>query len=301
LLKNFVEKNPKPFARWKDFCELPTIEFVAKLSCLPTIANGMRKIGMEHLYEWLDFERRSVLKNLALEAGYISKDQVPTLLLFPGLSSNPEVFYDPNKFSWTKILMENRDQIIAELPLNRDLDIQPGWQESIYEGKTFTNTGSWMSYYLFQAGTPIPENQQRCPTLMRVLKYIPYNWLGTVSFSALTPTSSIRPHHGEMNYELRCQLPLLGFRNSQITVGGIEKLYTEEPVIFDDTFQHSVKNQGDETRVVLLFDFFHPDFTPEEVSLAQEALKEFSVKHLTSFAKEQKETSLERQPVDWFR
>jgi len=271
----------------------------AKLSCLPTVANGMRKIGMEHLYEWLDPDRRPVLNSLALEAGYMSNNQEPKIVMFPGLSSNPEVFYDVNKFSWKKILMENRDQIIAELPVNRGSHIQPGWQESIYGGRTFTETGSWMSYYFSQAGKPLPENQQRCPTLMRVLENIPYNSLGTVSLSALTSNSSIVPHFGEFNYELRCHLPLLGFSEAQITVGGIEKQYTEEPIIFDDTFQHSVKNQGNETRVVLLFDFFHPDFTPAEVSLLREALKEFNEQHTTRWAIEQAATA-SRQPVDWF-
>jgi len=298
LLKDFAENNPKPFERWKDFNVPSTIEFVAKLSCLPTVVNGMRKVGMEHLYEWMDLDRRSVIKSLAMEAGYISNNQLPSLLFIPGLSSNPEVFYDINKFSWTKILMENRDQIIAELPLKRGCQLQPGWQESIYEGRTFTNTGTWLSYYFFHGGNPVPENQKRCPTLMKVFESIPINWLGTSSLSALTPKTSIRPHFGEINFELRCQLPLLGFSDAQITVGGIEKQYTEEPVIFDDTFFHSVKNQGDETRVVLLFDFFHPDFAPAEVSLLQEALKVLNTQYITGYAKEQAAT-LSIQPVNW--
>jgi len=278
----------------------PTIEFVAKISCLPTVANGMRKMGMEHLYEWMIPERLEVLKKLALEAGFLSNNQFPKLLFIPGLPSNPEVFYDPNQFSWTKILMENRDQIIAELPLNLGSQFQPGWQESIYEGKSKTITGSWMSYYLFQGGIPLPENQQRCPTLMRVLKKIPYNWLGTVSFSAITPKSHIIPHFGEINFELRCQLPLVDYSEAQLEVGGIEKQYTTEPLIFDDTFFHTAKNHGDKTRVVLLFDFFHPGFTETEVSLLQEGLKVYNTQYTTETAKEQAATSL-RQPVDWYR
>jgi len=195
--------------------------------------------------------------------------------------------------------MENREKIIAEVPLNPGSQTHPGWQESVYEGRTFTKTGRWLSYYLFQGGNPVPENQKRCPTLMKVLESIPYNWLGTVALSALTPKSSIVPHFGEINYELRCQLPLLGYSESQITVGDIEKQYTEEPVIFDDTFRHSVKNEGDQTRIVLLFDFFHPDFKPTEVLLLQEALKEFNANHVTESAKEQAATS-SRQPLDWF-
>jgi len=203
------------------------------------------------------------------------------------------------KIPWMKVLLENREKIIAEIPVIPGSQTHPGWQESIYEGKSKTQTGKWLSYYLFQGGNAIVENQKRCPTLMKVLESIPYMWFGTVSLSALTPKSSIIPHFGEYNHELRCQLPLVGYSESQITVGGIEKQYTEEPVIFDDTFYHSVKNQGDKTRIVLLFDFLHTDFTPSEALLMKEALQEYNTQLETTTAKEQVVTST-IQPPGWF-
>jgi len=94
LMTTFVSSNPHLFLRWTDYALPPTVRVFAKISRLPTVANGMTKIGMAHLYEWFDLERRAVLKQSALEAGYLSANQAPSLLLIPGLTSNPNVFHD---------------------------------------------------------------------------------------------------------------------------------------------------------------------------------------------------------------
>jgi aspartyl/asparaginyl beta-hydroxylase (cupin superfamily) len=36
-------------------------------------------------------------------------------------------------------------------------------------------------------------------------------------------------------------------------------------IVFDDSFLHSAWNDSDEARFVLVFDFFHPDLTVEEI------------------------------------
>lgn len=118
--------------------------------------------------------------------------------------------------------------------------------------------------------------------------------ISSVSFSALHPKSSITPHFGEINWELRCQMPLLNFEDSTITVGGNQQGYfADQLVLFDDTFLHSVENRGDRTRIALLFDFFHPDFTSNEISLLKMFLKDYSATFLTS-------SSLEQQNLAFF-
>jgi len=91
----------------------------------------------------------------------------------------------------------------------------------------------------------------------------------------------------------------VGYDNAQLIVGEIEKQYTELPLIFDDTFVHSAKNEGDKTRIVLLFDFFHESFELAEIELLKQALSEFSAAHTTESAKEQAHTSV-TQPANWF-
>jgi aspartyl/asparaginyl beta-hydroxylase (cupin superfamily) len=35
-------------------------------------------------------------------------------------------------------------------------------------------------------------------------------------------------------------------------------------MIFDDSFEHEVRNDGESDRVILLVDIWHPELTPEE-------------------------------------
>jgi aspartate beta-hydroxylase len=51
-----------------------------------------------------------------------------------------------------------------------------------------------------------------------------------------------------------------------ITVGGETRVWREgEPLVFDDTYEHSTWNDTGGDRVVLLFDLWHPDLAAGEV------------------------------------
>jgi hypothetical protein len=67
--------------------------------------------------------------------------------------------------------------------------------------------------------------------------------------------------------KLRIQLPILNSSESILTVDGVEHRYFDgEPIIFDDSFQHSVRNcSSKKSRVVLLIDIWHPDLSPEHI------------------------------------
>lgn len=57
----------------------------------------------------------------------------------------------------------------------------------------------------------------------------------------------------------------------RLVVGGVPKTLSEgKCVVFDDSFQHEAFNDCDiasPPRVVLVIDFWHPDFTDDEVCL----------------------------------
>lgn len=36
-------------------------------------------------------------------------------------------------------------------------------------------------------------------------------------------------------------------------------------IIFDDSFNHEAWHEGDQTRLILILDFWHPDLTDDEV------------------------------------
>ena len=51
-------------------------------------------------------------------------------------------------------------------------------------------------------------------------------------------------------------------------------------IVFDDSFLHSAWNDSDEARFVLVFDFFHPDLSSEEIEyLARISTEKNLAKH----------------------
>ena len=78
-------------------------------------------------------------------------------------------------------------------------------------------------------------------------------------FSALAPHTEIPPHTGETNARLVVHLPLIvpekctyrvGYEHRQWEVGKI--------LVFDDTLEHTARNDSDELRIVLIFDIWNP-------------------------------------------
>lgn len=77
-------------------------------------------------------------------------------------------------------------------------------------------------------------------------------------FSVLPPGKELKPHIGPYKGVYRYHLALLVPRNSEncfIEVNNKKYVWkTGEDVMFDDTYMHSVKNNTNETRVVLFLD-----------------------------------------------
>ena len=81
--------------------------------------------------------------------------------------------------------------------------------------------------------------------------------------------AGIAPHYGPCNIRLRVHFPLrvpaggadaVGMRLAGETLAWRER----EPLVFDDTYEHSVWNEAGADRVVLLFDVWHPDLAQAE-------------------------------------
>jgi hypothetical protein len=86
----------------------------------------------------------------------------------------------------------------------------------------------------------------------------------------------VAKHHGSTNKKLRCHLPLRVPKGTGaegdpppcwLRVGS-QTVPVQEGVaiVFDDSFEHEAANDhSSEPRVVLVVDFWHPDFSDEEV------------------------------------
>ena len=78
-------------------------------------------------------------------------------------------------------------------------------------------------------------------------------------FSALAPHTEIPPHTGETNARLVAHLPLVVPEKCTYRVGFEHRTWKEgELLIFDDTIEHTARNDSDELRVVLIFDVWNP-------------------------------------------
>lgn len=94
--------------------------------------------------------------------------------------------------------------------------------------------------------------------------------------------TTVWPHTGPTNCRLRLHLGLRvpdDYENLSITVAGnlfskylIFKMNSDQQqhwqngkaFVFDDSFEHSVEHKGSSYRLVLIFDFWHPEMTEHE-------------------------------------
>lgn len=129
---------------------------------------------------------------------------------------------------------------------------------------------NWRVWYLLNEGVWDEEVCSMCPGTMKFVKSLPVceSSVGYIYFSVLEPRANVTAHCGCCNFKLRCQVPLIVPVNGSaaVHVGDEERIYTQGmPLLFDDSFEHSVTNSSDERRVVLLIDIWHPDLGPEAV------------------------------------
>lgn len=191
------------------------------------------------------------------------------LELYPGLDTRE--IHGHERFPWVAELESSFPVIQAELA-----QLVEGGSGFSPVFRSQTSTGEWVASYLWVFGAKVEETCRLCPETTRILSTIPgVAEFGTTMCSGLAPHTHIAPHYGYSNAKLRCQLPLRVPGRCRLKVGEHEIEQREgKCIVFDDSFLHSAWNDSDEPRFVLVFDFFHPDLTSEEVRylarLAQE-------------------------------
>ena len=82
--------------------------------------------------------------------------------------------------------------------------------------------------------------------------------------SILAPGARIIPHVGPTNERLALSVGLAGLGLAEIRVGGTwRKWSVGEAIVFDDSFEHEVRNNGSaHPRAVLIVHFPHPQLMP---------------------------------------
>nr|AAS47549.1 putative dioxygenase [symbiont bacterium of Paederus fuscipes] len=117
----------------------------------------------------------------------------------------------------------------------------------------------WRMFVARAYGVTFQPNLKQCPTLASILACSPD--VLSASFSILGPGKFVPPHRGPFRGVLRGYLVLTmpkhddGIPAAVLMIDGCEhRLEEGDFVLWDDTFEHSVWNESNESRIVLLLD-----------------------------------------------
>jgi hypothetical protein len=118
----------------------------------------------------------------------------------------------------------------------------------------------WRTFNLVLFGRDVPGNAEQCPELVRHLRRVP--GMQSALISIIAPGTYIPPHSdpakGVIRYHLAFKVPA-DRANCFIEVGGERYHWAEGAgVVFDDVFDHWVRNATDEYRVILFVDLLRP-------------------------------------------
>mmetsp|Transcript_289 Transcript_289/g.437 ORF Transcript_289/g.437 Transcript_289/m.437 type:complete len:370 (-) Transcript_289:201-1310(-) len=200
-----------------------------------------------------------------------------------GVSSKP--WFDPLENDICCSLEENHEKIRLELDrvleAQKESDTAPllspiGSREG--EASLVSNGGNWSDFILLDDGTDSTQKkigkyspQDLCPHTVNMLKglegvsnAVTKSKIGVAMFSCLTPGTYLKPHCGPINIRLTCHLGLIIPENVNIRVGDEWRTWEEgKCLLFDDSFEHEVKHDGDRERIVLLTNLWHPNIRKE--------------------------------------
>lgn len=183
---------------------------------------------------------------------------------FPGLTAKP--LHDSLDFSWAAKLEAAFPIIKAEVIEARN--------RAHKHQQNLVGTGNWNVLYLYSVGRRVEDGHKLCPETAAILGSIPgVGEAGQVYLSILSKNTHITPHCGPTNTRLRCHLGISVPDGCRIRVGSESYRWQEgKCLIFDDSFEHEVWHDGEEDRIVLILDVWHPELRPAEIW----AIKELS-------------------------
>lgn len=134
-------------------------------------------------------------------------------------------------------------------------------------GVEAVDSGAWNVLYLYLNHKKFDDNCARFPVTLKAIEAAFPRQYSHAFFSALTPGAHIMKHHGPSNRMLRVWLPMCGLDGFRLRVGDtIVKPNAGEAFAWDHSYEHEAWHEGDETRVVLIVDIWHPDLSNPEVN-----------------------------------
>ena len=172
-----------------------------------------------------------------------------------------ETFFENDRFPWIAEIEANWETIADELEhVLEDREALPNFQEISKDQIEITDDDRWKTFFLYGYGFEAKLGVEMCPRTAELMRRIP--GMTTAMFSILSPRKHILDHRGPYKGVLRYHLGLIVPDDAEacrIRVGGDFRHWVEgESMIFDDTYNHEVWNDTDQTRVVLFVDVLRP-------------------------------------------
>jgi hypothetical protein len=204
---------------------------------------------------------------------FLTNGNSPGMTWYPGLTAKP--WHDPSALPAVLALEAAYPAIHEEYErLKGGTGFQP-------EMEPLARTGHWDVFMLYERGRKNEENCAKCPETVRVIESIETvrTLSGLVYFSEIRPGTHILPHKGPTNLRVRCHLGIHVPAGCAIRVGKETRTWeVGKCLVFDDSFAHEIRNDGDRTRAVLIVDLWHPDLSPIEIQ-ALEGLQRYAHFH----------------------
>lgn len=233
-----------------------------ELETFPTVAAGMRALGMRSLLEW--WLRGDAIAGQA--SPYTDPAQRP-YLFFPGLRAR--AFWERDELGWVGALEAAVPAMRAELAavLAQAYGFQPYRAFETPDARPRLEGPAWNQLILIANNRVDDDAARMFPRTLAAIRAVPrFRGLGLACVSALDPGARIWPHCGPINGVLRVHVGLLVPDGCTLRVGERRRTWREgEALVFDDSFEHEVWQEARSTRFVLLFDVWHPDWTEAEV------------------------------------
>jgi beta-hydroxylase len=177
-------------------------------------------------------------------------------------------FFALERFPWVKHIEANWEVIRDEAAaLLSDREALANFQDISKDQVEITDDDRWKTFFLYGYGFEAKLGVQMCPRTAALVREIP--GMTTAMISILSPRKHILDHRGPYKGVLRYHLGLIipaDAESCRIRVGDEIRHWEEgKSMVFDDTFNHEVWNDTDETRVVLFVDVMRPLPFPESL------------------------------------
>ncbi|KAL7638773.1 UNVERIFIED_CONTAM: hypothetical protein RMT77_010307 [Armadillidium vulgare] len=175
-----------------------------------------------------------------------------------------EHFFKKVQSHWKEISREGK------LALNINDEGKPniGFRQ---EKENLREKGSWKQLELFARGEKHTENCKLTPftcSLIEEFKPAAGCKSGQSKFSVMDPGTHVFPHTGPTNHRLRSHLGLVTPEGARIRILNDTLTWEEgKLIIFDDSFEHEVWNDGNSFRLILIIDVWHPELSTNEIKM----------------------------------